>query len=208
LEQPYGCKFLEQPCGCKFLEQPCGCKSIGGCESTDEFCDRNPIKIIKTQNSIDTPMKLPSSFALMSTLALLVMPITTLNHPAPANAQTGTNNDGFMMPSRNIYCAFTSELPERSQYLRCELAGSLNPMPSRDRSCNLDWGNGLVLPKAAKAKVLCAGDTIYSPNYPILRYGQTWKKAGFTCKSATNGLTCTNGKRQGFFLNREEWRTF
>ncbi len=161
-----------------------------------------------TQNSIHTTMKLSSSFTLMSTVAFLVTPILTLSPLSPANAQTRINNDGFMMPSKNIYCAFTNELPERAQYLRCQITSLLNPMPPRDRSCDLDWGNGLVLPKAAKAKVLCAGDTIYSPNYPILRYGQTWKKAGFTCKSATNGLTCTNAKRQGFFLNREEWRTF
>jgi hypothetical protein len=122
------------------------------------------------------------------------------------------NSDGFMLPSGNIYCishAVGGDLAEESPILRCQIGSQLNPMPPQPESCNLDWGNGLVLSKAKKpATVLCAGDTMYSPDYPTLDYGKTWKKSGFSCKSTANGLTCTNGKGNGFFLNREDWKVF
>ncbi len=109
---------------------------------------------------------------------------------------------GFTTPSKNIFCVIYGDR------LRCEIVSRLSPMPPQPDSCNLDWGNGLVLRKVGKAKVLCAGDTAYSPNYKTLAYGETWSKSGFICKSRTDGLTCTNPKGNGFFLNRKEWKTF
>ena len=125
------------------------------------------------------------------------------NTPAIAQSQEEVfSRNGFIMPSKNIYCMV------RGDYLRCEIASQLKPMPPQPTSCNLDWGSGLVLPKKGKASVLCAGDSVYSPNFKVLTYGKTWSKAGFVCKSRTDGLTCTNPKGNGFFLNREEWKTF
>ncbi|NJM48364.1 MAG: hypothetical protein HC860_21120 [Alkalinema sp. RU_4_3] len=122
------------------------------------------------------------------------------------------NSDGFILPSGNIYCIsheVGGDLAQESPILRCQIGSQLNPMPPQPKSCNLDWGHGLVLSKKNKpATVLCAGDTMYSPDYPTLDYGKTWKKSGFSCKSTANGLTCTNGKGNGFFLNREEWKVF
>jgi hypothetical protein len=128
------------------------------------------------------------------------------------SAQAIDNNDGFILPSKNIAC-ISHDMPDAngksSPILRCEIVSKLNPMPPQPTSCEFDWGNGLRLTKAnQKATVLCVGDTMYSPNYPTLDYGQTWKKNGFTCKSSTNGLTCTNGKGNGLFLNRKEWKAF
>jgi hypothetical protein len=120
------------------------------------------------------------------------------------------NSDGFIMPSGNIACIShgVGGGPEAT-ILRCEILSKLNPMPPQPESCGFDWGNGFRLTKAAKkAEVLCVGDTMYSPEYPTLDYGKTWKKNGFSCKATTDGLTCTNGKGNGFFLNREEWKSF
>jgi hypothetical protein len=106
------------------------------------------------------------------------------------------------MPSKNIYCVIYGDR------LRCEIVSQLNPMPPQPASCNLDWGNGLSLLKVGKPFVTCAGDTVFSPNYKTLAYGKSWSKGGFICKSRTNGLTCTNPRGNGFFLNREEWKVF
>jgi hypothetical protein len=127
-------------------------------------------------------------------------------------AQAIDDNDGFILPSKNIAC-ISHDMPDadgnNQPTLRCEILSKLNPMPVQPASCEFDWGNGLQLTKEeAEATVLCVGDTMYSPNYPTLDYGNTWKKNGFSCKSSTNGLTCTNGKGNGFFLNREEWKAF
>ncbi|HBE17404.1 MAG TPA: hypothetical protein DEG17_20040 [Cyanobacteria bacterium UBA11149] len=116
----------------------------------------------------------------------------------PAAADEFSQN-GFIMPSKNIYCVVYDE------YLRCEIQSQLKPMPPQPASCNLDWGNGFVLTKNGNTEVLCAGDTIYSPNFPVLQYGKLWTKAGFVCESSTNGLTCINSQGNGFFLSREEW---
>ena len=109
---------------------------------------------------------------------------------------------GFIMPSKNIYCVVYGDR------LRCEIVSRLKPMPAQPDSCTLDWGGGLVLKSSGKATVLCAGDTAYSPDFPVLAYGETWGKGGYICKSSPDGLTCTNSGDNGFFLNREEWRTF
>ena len=122
------------------------------------------------------------------------------------------NNDGFLLPSRNIACIshnIQDASGQQSPILRCEILSKLNPMPPQPKSCNLDWGNGFLLTKVAKkAEVLCIGDTMYSPEYLTLNYGKTWEKNGFSCKAMAVGLTCTNGKGNGFFLNRETWRAF
>ncbi len=123
----------------------------------------------------------------------------------PTGSETTANTDafsrnGFIMPSKNIYCVVYSER------LRCEIVSKLKPLPPQPADCNLDWGSGLVLTKTTPAEVLCAADSIYSPDFLTLSYGQQWESAGFLCKSAADGLTCTNPQGRGFFLNREEWK--
>jgi hypothetical protein len=121
------------------------------------------------------------------------------------------SSDGFFLPSKNIYCRVRKSVDRNDanrDFLRCEIASSLKPTPPQPSDCQLDWGSGLVLPKTKKAEVLCAADTIFDATYPTLQYGQTWKNAGFTCSATRDGLTCTNPQGNGFFLNREEWRTF
>jgi hypothetical protein len=134
----------------------------------------------------------------LSVIAITVLSAIPLQ---PAAADEFIQN-GFIMPSKNIYCAVDDER------LRCEIHSQLKPMPPQPVDCGLDWGYGLVLTKNGKTEVLCAGDTIYSPNFPVLQYGKSWIKAGFVCKSTTNGLTCTNPQGNGFFLSREEWNIF
>jgi hypothetical protein len=140
------------------------------------------------------------------TIGALAMTIVSIQ---PAHATSG---DSFVLPSGKIRCMFfdiSTDKTPGNQILRCEVGGGIKPMPPQPESCNLDWGSGLILHNAAqKAEVVCAGDTIYSPDSPTLNYGKTWRKNGFSCKASRNGLTCTNGKSNGFFLNNESWKTF
>jgi hypothetical protein len=142
--------------------------------------------------------------------------VATIVTATTVQTASATSGDSFVLPGKNdsdrIGCMFfnlSEENTPGSQILRCEVAGGIKPMPRQPESCNLDWGSGLVLNNAAqKAAVTCAGDTIYSPDSPTLEYGKTWRKNGFSCKASRSGLTCTNGKGNGFFLNRKEWKAF
>jgi hypothetical protein len=52
-----------------------------------------------------------------------------------------------------------------------------------------------------RARVVCAGDTVLHQG-PVLKYGTTWRRGGFTCTSRSTGLRCTNRSRHGFFVSR------
>ncbi len=112
--------------------------------------------------------------------------------------------DHFVTPSGKIQCQATTE------QLRCELTtgSSLNPVPPRPSSCDLDWGQGLILDRANAVQVLCAGDTILRPREgsTTLAYGRTWQWERFTCKVERSGLICLNLGRKGFFLSTQRWR--
>ncbi|MGL5060775.1 MAG: DUF6636 domain-containing protein [Microcoleus sp.] len=153
------------------------------------------------------------SIAIVEGINLTVARANSTTNPAIVSQirEIVLSGDGFFLPSKNIYCRLrkASDRNDASRdFLRCEIASSLKPTPPQPSDCQLDWGSGLVLPRAKKTEVLCAADSIYDPTYPTLQYGQTWKNAGFTCSATRDGLTCSNPQQQGFFLNREEWRTF
>jgi hypothetical protein len=107
----------------------------------------------------------------------------------------------FLLPSKNIGCAYNAS----PAYLRCDIRTGLKPVPQR--SCELDW-TGLSMRPRSRATPTCAGDTAMLPNAPILRYGSTWRRGGFVCRSRTIGLRCTNRVGHGFTLSRQAWRTF
>ena len=113
----------------------------------------------------------------------------------------------FVTPSKNIVCRWDADDDVRSRtYLRCQIGTGLNPRPKQPPDCDTDWAFGLTLLNVGRAEVLCAGDTIWQGWKPVLEYGRSWQKRGFTCRSAFNGLTCKNTAGRGFFLSRERWR--
>lgn len=126
--------------------------------------------------------------------ALLLAPLLS---SAPAHAQLTTKM--FQTPSGNVGCAIFSGT------LRCDILSGLNPEPQGD--CELDW-TGLFVKASGKAGPVCAGDTVYDPDAPVLAYGGKWKRKGIMCRSRRSGLTCTNKLDHGFFLSRNSWRTF
>ena len=42
----------------------------------------------------------------------------------------------------------------------------------------------------------------YAPVTRVLRFGQRWRRGGFSCVSRRSGLTCVNRARHGWWLGR------
>lgn len=111
--------------------------------------------------------------------------------------------DGFKSPTGNIFCLIFEST------LRCDLLQNDATLPTRPKDCELDWGNAFgVGPQNQKAQRVCAGDTVANPEYPVLNYGKSISKAGFTCRSERTGMTCKNKFGRGFFLSHQKQTLF
>jgi hypothetical protein len=107
----------------------------------------------------------------------------------------------FRTPSGNIGCVFASGDGPTS--LRCDIRSRLRPRPAKPRNCGLDWGDSYTLEVRGRAVLTCHGDTAIIPHARVLRYGRTWKRAGFVCRSRRTGLRCHNASGHGFFMSRQ-----
>jgi hypothetical protein len=114
----------------------------------------------------------------------------------------------FVTPSHKIICAWNTGDAQSRPSLRCDVGFRLDPRPPRPKWCDLDWAYGLSMSSVGRASPICAGDSVFHGWKPVLAYGETWRKRGFTCRSRSVGLTCTNTRGHGFFLSRERWRLF
>jgi len=112
----------------------------------------------------------------------------------------------FKTPSGNIHCAWydLDQAPE----VRCDIR-NFTASFKRSADCELDWGFAFAVgAKSGKGAVLCAGDTVISPEAKVLAYGKTFSEGGISCVSGTKGLTCKNRKGHGFSLSRTKQRIF
>lgn len=107
------------------------------------------------------------------------------------------SSDRFQTPSGNIACYRFDDS------LRCDIASGLQPLPPKPSSCEFDWGLSVGMEERGAAEFACVSDTVLDPAAPELPYGSTWQGGQFTCESSTEGLRCTNGSGNGFFLSRE-----
>ena len=112
----------------------------------------------------------------------------------------------FRTPSGNIGCVYTSNLGPGS--LRCDIRSGLKPRPPRPSGCDLDWGDSYELDRTGRAHVTCHGDTAILPRARVLRYGSTWARGGFVCRSRASGLRCRNASGHGFFLSKQRSYVF
>src|SRR5687768_13992858 len=137
---------------------------------------------------------------MMRRLAVIVaLAAAALTAPAPADAR---DPRAFVTPSKNIMCTtFGREL-------RCDMARLGNAPAPKPASCPADYGHSFGLHRSGKrGKRLCVGDAIGN-QHPVLRYGRTWKRNGFTCRSRASGLRCTNAGGHGFELRIGRQRLF
>jgi len=110
----------------------------------------------------------------------------------------------FQTPSHNIGCAYSTSPAN----LRCDIRSGLRPRPPRPGNCDLDWGDSYRLGPRGRATIICHGDTAIDPQSRVLRYGSTWRRGGFTCRSKTTGLRCRNRSGHGFFMSHQRSNRF
>lgn len=117
----------------------------------------------------------------------------------PALAQEG----GFRSPTGNIHCALSDG------ELRCDiLQRSYTPPPQRRRSGDCDYGSSVGMRTQGASEVLCVSDTAVNPEHPVLAYGSSWSRGGFSCSSAQNGVRCSNRDGRGWELSRARLNLF
>ena len=137
-----------------------------------------------------------------------VLAPTATRHPiAHTDQHAPSTTASFRTPSKRFACTILEN------GLTCDVRrqdGDTGfPVPDKPISeqckelAELDWGNGVTLPYESEAFPLCAtGVNVTEEAPPILAYGTTWERDGFTCLSESKGLTCTRGDH-GFFANRD-----
>jgi hypothetical protein len=108
----------------------------------------------------------------------------------------------FRTPSKNIGCLYWTAGRGRrpAPFLRCDILSVVKPPPAG--LCQLDW-TGFSMTAISPARPTCAGDTVYSRAAPVVSYGGTWKRGGFTCTVRRVGLRCKNTAGRGFFMSRK-----
>jgi hypothetical protein len=127
------------------------------------------------------------------------------SQPQPTPGRSALHLAFFRSPSANIGCVIAEGIA------RCDIRNRNWSPPPRPRSCYGDtgYGQGLIVGTTGRAHFVCAGDTALDPNGRALPYGRDSRVPGFTCHSATDGITCRSTRTgRGFFLNRERYRIF
>ncbi|MCA0432399.1 MAG: hypothetical protein LCH46_03955 [Proteobacteria bacterium] len=130
-------------------------------------------------------MRLPLISSLLG-LALLAGPALAVDFTPQENGSID-----FDMPSGNMCCSLTSD-DEGGSLLQCTRVEPKYWIVQMSQSGKIDlYKNPGEVPGCGYGKA--------SGN--VLEYGETWKRDGYSCTSATNGIRCfANGN--GFRLSR------
>jgi hypothetical protein len=120
--------------------------------------------------------------------------------PAAASARVKF----FQSPSGNIGCVIGGGIA------RCDIQEHTWTPPPKPADCiDLDYGNGVQVIGGHPGEYTCAGDTVFSPTAPVVKYGDKITKNRFTCKSKVTGMRCSNrNSGHGFFLSRDAVKLF
>jgi hypothetical protein len=124
---------------------------------------------------------------------------------AVATSAATKHESEFKTPTHNIGCSLLGG------QARCDIGHHTYALPPRPKSCPhiVDFGQGIFVGKSGKGRIVCAGDTARDPSAPVLGYGSTDSVGAFACKSASNGVTCTNiHNGHGFFISIQSYRLF
>jgi len=144
---------------------------------------------------------------LVLAIAVAAVALLALGSLATASSsKTTTSKDTFVqfrMPSNNVFCAYVVSSSPYAKYLRCDIMSGIKPKPSGKRCVEGSRGVSADIDVTGRATFPCSSDTVYNKSATKLRYGKTWRRGGFTCKSTLAGLRCSNLSRHGFFLSRQ-----
>lgn len=124
---------------------------------------------------------------------------------APAAAQ---DTVFFRSPSGNIHCMIFQGDGDW-QGARCDIF-EVNTLSfaRRPADCDLDWGRAFEVGRGGAGAPVCAGDTVATPDAPVLGYGGSLSGGGVTCTSEKTGMTCTNRHGHGFTVAKARQRVF
>lgn len=155
---------------------------------------------------------------LVLVMALVVAAVAYLtNDGRPAAAPTGdvsavaqsptptaapTADTAFASPSGNIGCVMTVD------GVTCSIAHITYKKPKVE-GCSGTTGHVITLGAQGAAWACVDGKkpSVASPGTPVLQYGSTRTVGDYTCTSATDGMTCTDGGGAGFRLATASWET-
>jgi hypothetical protein len=139
----------------------------------------------------------------LSISLILSAAVLALIAPGASANVSKANFKFFQTPSGNIACAMGGG------FVRCDIQEHSWTAPPKPSFCDVDWGGGLEVGRKDPADYVCAGDTVFSPENPVLQYGERQIKNRFRCTSKQKGVRCVNTKSgHGFFLSRDDVRLF
>ena len=147
---------------------------------------------------------------LIGTAALVVLALVL---PATSSAARLHGLRFFHTADGNISCGMVkpqkrtrkrSRLPGEA---RCDVKNHTWVAPPAPRTCDLDWGFGVVVGDKRRANSVCAGDTVADQSSPVLPAGGTITLARYTCSVLTLPVTtvhCQNNlTSHGFDVSAE-----
>ncbi|UJP38609.1 DUF6636 domain-containing protein [Cellulomonas palmilytica] len=107
----------------------------------------------------------------------------------------------FRLPSGNIACTMSTA------GVTCTIA-SVAYDPPAVAGCDGRTGHVLVLNEDGFSFACVQGPapTVAGDDVPTLEYGSSAEVGGYTCRSATDGVRCTDADGVGFHLARAAWR--
>ena len=120
--------------------------------------------------------------------------------PTSSSSSTSTEPVTFALPSGNIACTMSVD------GVTCTIA-SYTYAPPVVAGCTEKTGHVIVLNADGVAFDCVSGPppAVAGDDVPVLEYGLTTSVGDYTCRSATDGVQCTDGSGTGFRLARASW---
>jgi len=120
--------------------------------------------------------------------------------PGPTSSATSAEPVAFALPSGNIQCTMSVD------GVTCTIA-SYTYAPPVVAGCTEVTGHVLVLNDDGFAFDCVSGPppAVAADDVPVLEYGSTTSVGDYTCRSATDGVQCTDASGEGFQLARAAW---
>ena len=141
--------------------------------------------------------------SLQCSIAIIAMAISVNLCNFTSDQAIAADGIAFQVPSGNIHCRADGV------DLDCEIGTNNMKLPPKPKSCDLDWGNRFMMSPNGRADRSCYGDTLgRDPKHPVLGYGKTWRRNGFTCVSKPTGFTCKNQDSHGWTLSKNKQQFF
>jgi hypothetical protein len=78
-----------------------------------------------------------------------------------------------------------------------------------DPGCELDYGHAFQVAGDGEAAIVCAGDTVFPADGPVLAYGHGLRAGDVVCVSSESGVRCHSERSgHGFTLARAAYTLF